>query len=273
MTTLWRPLRLALALTLAILMVGTVGINRATAKPIDGNHAKVNVIITQVPPTSQDMLTYTIKAANRGDMWAHYAKITVPFDSAAFNLLDVQFSGAPAWVTKIEATAFEIRTDRLNSNGGATIATVHFVRLPGASKNATLTERLAYTWQDDVKGGSGYSNLPVGAAAAQPFYTLTHRQTGGGHFFSSNVFVPGEPVVFWYHTPSGIIVPAEVKKGQIVDAATTGEGEQGADYALADADGALDLQFETSDLAAGQYTMVARGEISGFTAVGMCELP
>lgn len=273
MTTLWRTLRLTFALTLALLMVGTVGVNRATAKPIDESRAKVNVIITQAPPTSEDFLIYNIKAVNSGDMWAHYTKITVPFDSAALKLVDTQFSGAPAWVTGMQANSFEIRTERLNANGGATIATVHFARLPGAAKSAALTERLTYMWQDDVKSGSGSSNLPLSAAAAEPFYTLTHRQSGENHFFSSNIFVPGEHVVFWYNTPSGVAMPAEVRKGVIVDAASTGKGEEGADYAVADANGALDLEFETDKLVAGSYTMVAQGQLSGFTAVGMCDLP
>ena len=37
-------------------------------------------------------------------------------------------------------------------------------------------------------------------------------------------------------------------------------------------DGAIDLEFSTGHLAAGQYTMVARGDISGITAVGECRL-
>src|SRR5689334_12316555 len=115
MTALRRILRLSLAFTLALLMTGAIGINSAMAKPADGNRAKVNVIVTQTPPSSEDLLIYTIKVANSGDMWAHYAKVAVPFDSAALKLVDVQFSGAPAWVTKVEANSFEIRTERLSA--------------------------------------------------------------------------------------------------------------------------------------------------------------
>ena len=121
-------------------------------------------------------------------------------------------------------------------------------------------------------GGSGRSNLPLNIIAGQPYPVLTHRETAEGHFFSSNIFVPGEPVVLWYHTPSGNVVATEVHHGVIVDAASTGQDDVGADYASADADGVISLKFATRDLPAGGYVMVGRGVISGFTAVGECEL-
>jgi hypothetical protein len=63
-----------------------------------------------------------------------------------------------------------------------------------------------------------------------------------------------------------------LKKGVIVAADSTDAKDKGSDYAFADADGAIDLEFSTGHLAAGQYTMVARGDISGITAVGECRL-
>ncbi|HET9221754.1 MAG TPA: hypothetical protein VFO07_04585 [Roseiflexaceae bacterium] len=258
---------LRLALLLALLLAGSLGINRAAARPIDEERAAVKVVI--MPVASPDSLTYTIRALNRGDSWAHYAKIAVPYDATALKLIDVQFSGAPAWVTQTGPGSFDIRTERLNSNGGATTATVRFAALkPGAQ----LMERLTYSWADSIGGSSGRSNLPLTVAEAEPYATLTHRQAGTDHFFSGKVFVPGEPVVFWYHLPDGSIVPTEVKNGVIVAADSTDAKDKGSDYALADADGAIDLEFSTGHLAAGQYTMVARGDISGITAVGECRL-
>jgi hypothetical protein len=269
MITSWRTLRLALALTLALLLAGSIGINPAAARPIDEDRADVKVIIVPATPTSAEIVPYTITVVNRGDSWAHYAKIAVPFDAAALKLVDVQFSGAPAWVTQTTANSFEFRTQRLSSAGGTTTATVRFAPLKAG---AGLTERLTYTWRDSAKAESGRSNLPLSAAAAQPFATLTHREAGKEHFFSSNVFVPGEPVVFWYHLPDGRIVPTEVKKGVIVAAASTDAKDKGADHVMADAEGALDLKFSTGGLAAGQYMMVAHGDISRITAVGECQV-
>jgi hypothetical protein len=150
MITTWRTLRLAIALALVALLAGSVGVGRVAARPIDEEHAKVSVVVVQASPTAADILTYTIKATNRGDGWAHYTTITVPFDAATLTLLDVQFSGTPAWVAVSEAGSFEIRTERLNSGGGTTTATLRFARQPGAATNAALAGRLSYAWQDDA---------------------------------------------------------------------------------------------------------------------------
>jgi hypothetical protein len=273
MSTSWRTLRLALALILALMLAGSVGINRAAARPVDENSAEVRVMIVQAPSTGEDILAYTIKTVNLGHGWAQNAKITVPFDEAVLKLLDVQFSGTPAWITKIEAGSFKIQTERLDSGGGTTTATVRFSWMPGADRSAGLTERLTYTWRDNAEGGSGRSNLPLNTITGQPYAVLTHRDTAEGHFFSSNIFLPDEPVVFWYHTPSGDVVATEVHHGVVVDAASTGEEDVGAEAASADADGMVDVEFATEDLPAGTYIMVARGDISGFTAVGDCLLP
>jgi hypothetical protein len=254
---------------LALLMAGSVGVPGVAARPIDEERADVKVIIVPATPTSEGDLTYAIKVVNRGDNWAHYANVAVPFDPTALELHNVQFSGAPAWVTLTGPNSFEFRTERLNSNNGMAMATVSFVPLKAG---AGLMERLTYTWADDVDDGSGRSNLPLSAAAAQPFATLTHRQDGNDHFFSSNVFVPGEPVVFWYHLPNGTVVPTEVKNGVIIAADSTDAKDQGSNYAIADAEGLIDLEFSTGHLATGEYMMVARGDISGLTAVGHCQL-
>ena len=270
MFTSWRTLRLALALMLALLMAGSVGVPGVAARPIDEERADVKVIVEPATPASEGTLTYTIKVVNRGDNWAHYANVAVPFDPAALELQNVQFSGAPAWVTLAGPSSFEFRTERLNSSDGMTMATASFVPLKAG---AGLIERLTYTWADDIDNESGRSNLPLSAADAQPYAMLTHRQTENDHFFSSNIFVPGEPVVFWYHLPDGTVVPTEVKNGVIIAADSTNAKDQGSDYAVADADGAIDLEFSTGHLANGEYMMVARGDISGLTAVGHCQLP
>lgn len=268
MLRLGKAARLGFVLALTVLLGGMFGIAPAMARPAEPERADVRVMVVQAPPVSEDLLTYTIKAMNRGDSVAYYAQLKVSYDATALKLMDVQFSGAPAWVIKSETGAFQIQTQRLNSSGGATIATARFTPL---KENAQLTERVTYKWADAFGSKSSRSNLPL-SAELQPYATLTHQQTSDQHFFSANLFLPGEPVVFWYHLPDGTVVPTEVKKGVIIDAASTDAKDKGADYAVANADGAINLRFSTHHLAAGEYTMIARGDISGFTAVGHCAL-
>jgi hypothetical protein len=266
-----RTLRLVFVLALALVMVAPGAINRAYARPTGEDKALVNAVIARAPDDGA-MLTYTIRVANRGDGYASHATVTVPFDATTLRLADVAFTGAGGWVTRIDADSFQFRTQRLASGGGTTIATARFSRLAGAPASVTLTERLAIAWGDNAGGGRGRSNLPMNLAMAQPYPVLAHREVGTKHYFSSTIFVPGEPVVFWYHTPRGDVVETEVHQGVIVSAPSTGQDNPGESYASADANGALDLRFDTHGLASGEYTMVARGEVSGFTTVGHCDI-
>jgi hypothetical protein len=79
-------------------------------------------------------------------------------------------------------------------------------------------------------------------------------------------------VVFWYNNPRGDVVETEVHQGVIVTATSTGQDNPGESYASADANGAIDLRFDTHGFASGEYKMVARGEVSGFTTVGHCDI-
>lgn len=269
----WRTLRVVLALSLALLMAGSLGVGTAAAKPIDEERAEVTVTVVQTAPVSPGMVSYTIRAVNRGHGYAHYAKVSVPYDATALKLMDVRFSGTPAWLVAKDASQFQFRTERLNSGGATTIATASFVRLQGAT-NALLIERAAYSWGDATGGGSGRSNLPFTPVAGQQYGMLKHQETDKQHLFSTNIFIPGEPVVFWFHTPSGTVEAAEVHQlNEIVKAASTGAKDPGASYAAADANGAINMRFRTTGLPSGPYIMVAHGYYSGLEAVGECVLP
>jgi hypothetical protein len=267
-----RTLRLVFVLALTLVMVAPGAINRAYARPTDQDKAQVSAVIARAPG-DDGLLIYTIKVANRGDGFASHATVTVPFDATMLRLADVTFAGAGGWVTSIDTGSFQFRTERLGSGGGTTIATARFSRLSSAPASAMLTERLTVAWGDATGGGRARSNLPMNLTMAQPYPALTHRHVDAKHYFSSTIFVPGEQVVFWYNNPRGEAVETEVHHGVIVTATSTDRDNPGESYASADANGAIDLRFDTHGLAAGSYTMVARGEISGFTAIGPCDLP
>jgi hypothetical protein len=90
----------------------------------------------------------------------------------------------------------------------------------------------------------------------QALYPLTVDPVAGSagstHAFSSRLFAPREPVSLWYHTPDGRNVPVALNR--------------------ADADGRVTINFATTDLAAGNYNMVAYGHWTKFTATGRFEV-
>jgi hypothetical protein len=125
--------------------------------------------------------------------------------------------------------------------------------LTTAPDSAQLGARLSYTWYDHRSGGTGRSNLPIvtqaGETIAQPIYALMVQWTEDTTISASSpIFAPGEPVAFWYHTPSGAVEAA-------------GRG-------TADRDGVARLHFKTAGSIKGNYSIVAYGLWTQFTAVG-----
>lgn len=199
-----------------------------------------------------DTLTYTVVTTNRGAGAASDTTMTLPFDPAKQTLLDATFSRKDAWVSSVSDGALMFQTGRLGSSGDAVTATLRFTVQPGLAADTALGERLRFRWSDGRSGGSGQSNLlPLVAADAisdPQFYPLAVEATGSTRVFTSAIFAPNEPVALWRNTPDGAVVTvAQVK---------------------ADANGAIRIAFDASELAAGSHSMVARGAWSDLTAVG-----
>jgi hypothetical protein len=251
-------------------LVGFAGASRAAAAgTVKPDRADVTVVV--IPKTTADALnagnlTYDIVAVNRGTDWAHNTTITVPFASTALKLAGVTFSGAPAWVKVSETTYFEIEIGRLDSGGGTMTATARFVRLPGAPKTAGLTERIAFTWDDDLLGGGGTSNIPT--LTAQPMYRLELKPIAGQEKMEvmSGVFAPGEPVTFWCNHPDGSVDALRVDGSRIT--MDYDSKHSYGEYARADSNGLLNIQFAPTELGSGRHTVVVYGSWTHFAAVG-----
>ncbi|GAB4200951.1 MAG: hypothetical protein OHK0022_22540 [Roseiflexaceae bacterium] len=201
------------------------------------------------------VLTYTIVAGNYGRGDAEDATITMPFDPGTVQLIDATFSRPTAWVSRVLTDSLTIQTGPLDRGGDVVTGTVRLRVLEGAAVGAKLAPRLLHTWRDDRGRGSGRSNLlPLVVTAAgepQNLYPLAAERSqgeeGAGYRFASGVFVPGEPVAFWYNTPEGSAVAAE--------------------GATADDEGAVSSLLPREGLNPGAYSMVARGRWSQAQAV------
>lgn len=277
-----RSLQLLGAVVLAILLSGIVGTGQAMAKPADKEEKGANVSVTIVPKsagTDANMLAYEIVAATHGDAYARNTTITVPFNAATLKLVDVQFSGEPAWVQKLEANAIVLKIEQLHK-GRPSTTTVRFAKLPNAPTDARLTERLTYAWKVEGKGESGKSNIPM---ALQPYNWLnvsTFDTPEGDKVqrFDGTLFAPNEPVSFWCNMPDGTIHGMQIRTGKdavLVHKVTADEKRvhSFAEAMRADGDGAMRINFPDAELTPGNYSIVAYGHWSGLQAVGAFQIP
>ncbi len=256
------------ALVAGLVALGGVS-GAAAAEKVPEQRANVTVI---VKPTEQNgSIVYEIVATNEGKSPAQNTVINVPFDGSKLQLEDVQFSGPNAWVTDTQSGSFSAQILQLSSGGESQIITARFAALSTLSSGSVLGERLSYRWNDKQGSVSAQSNLPI-LSDGSGMYALNATPTAAAAkttrtFSSGAIFAPGEFVTMWYTTPAGKSVELEVKGALLVDASSTDSKDNGGAFVIADANGAVSAQYITEDLAPGKYTMVARGNRTGFVAV------
>lgn len=205
------------------------------------------------------IVTYTVVVTNQGAGSAEQVSLSMPYDPAVVQVLDARFSQDDAWVSAVLSDTLVLETGRVSADGGVVTATVRLAVLPQVPLGTQLTGRLLVEG-DGVEDGRDRSNqttLVVGSSDhSQPFYALSaspaRGPSGATYVFSSAIFVPREPVTFWYRTPAG----SDVEVGVVA----------------ADADGVVTLPLTTTDLAAGTYSMVAYGNWSSLTSVGVFQV-
>lgn len=235
-----------------------VGMAAGTASAAEKKVTPSVAVSVAATPSADGTLAYDITARNYGNGQAKYTNVVIPIDSSALAVESTTLSGTPSWLATSTSSLIEFRVEKLDEDQTATL---HLV-LQKLNDSASLSAPLSFTWN----GGSGVSNAPLPYA---PTYSLTTGGNGAMSVFESDIFSAGEPVTLWYNTPSGAVVPVEVVQNQNVVTPATGDdlSEDAVPYVIA-SDGSIRVQFSTVDLAAGTYTMVARGNWSGLTAVG-----
>jgi hypothetical protein len=222
--------------------------------PRDPPPAVVSVVQRPTPNVSVvagGLVSYTLVATNYGRGLASETVISVPFDPEVVSVVDASTSRPETWVSELGADFIEIRTGALP--GGDTVtATLRMRVAANAPLGTSIAPRISFEWNDRAGGGTSSGNLlslVVGERnLATAYYPLAIDVSDDGFFFSAAIFAPSEPVGLWYVTPSG----------RNVELGTT----------RADEDGVIDLELIIGDDAPGDYSLVASGAWSGFTAVG-----
>jgi hypothetical protein len=210
---------------------------------------KANPNVTVTPGS---IVSYTFIVTNHGRGVANDTIITVPFDPSIVSVVDASTSRPETWVSAVNVDSVELRSGPLLSNGGYVTATLRMRLAADLPVGTTVAPRLSYTWNDRSSGGEGTGNLLSLVVGERNMSTarfpLSIETSENGFRFGAAIFVPNEPVGLWYVTPSG----RNVELGTV----------------RANEDGVIDLELLIGDDAPGDYSLVAYGLWSEFTAVG-----
>ncbi len=227
----------------------------ATEKPVV-KPADVHVVIDPSPNhgvVAGDVVTYTVTVFNNGQGGAKNATVYLPVDPAVATVLDATFDDDDAWVSELFEDGLSFETGPLASKDGTVVATIRLLVKADAPLWTLLTERALVEWDDWADDGAAWSNQPIVQVAQadddRETYSLVVEPGVDGHIlFSSSIFAPDEPVGVWYNTSDGEVVA-------------------GPTY-YAEEDGSLAVDFNSTDLPAGTYSMVFYGHWTEFTVVG-----
>lgn len=199
-------------------------------------------------------LEYEIRAKNYGKGDANVNRVTLPFNKNQLTVETARFSKAGDWVSESTDDHVTVNFNAV-APGESRKATIVFRVNRNLADGAVISMRATTNWSDDRTGGSWRSNwapILVGRTndTAQ-WVWLTVDPLGGyagtSHRFFSDRFIPGEGVVTWLNTPSG--ARALDLKG------------------IADSSGRVTLDFRSTNLTAGTYSLVVYGARSNLTAI------
>lgn len=285
MRTQYRIVPFLVAILFALVAVGFIGVAPATAQttptapngctwvqvgvgvyvlsctPADTDPKDIrvaDVIVVQRPnpnygATAGSVVSYDLIVGNLGDGQASDVSVKLTFDPTQIQVIDTTMHLPTTWLSARGTDWVTVNTGVIPPQTTSLVATLRFTVQKGVRVGTSLVKRATFAWNDHGGGGYGTSNLPIVSVAAKrdqrALYAMQAEPsvgTAGTTFaFSSGLLAPKEPVGIWYNDPSGTPVAH-------------------ATY-YADEEGVLKVNFITTGLRPGTYTMVFYGHVSGFT--------
>ena len=176
------------------------------------------------------------------------------FNGSQMYVVDAKFTKTGDWVSENNAERIVVSFGELRS-GDARTATVNFHVNGWMVDDTVLSMRASYKWSDGDDGGSGQSNwapILVGSGNSSAAWLWlkvdpVNGPVGTTHRFFTDRFAPGEGIITWLNTPSG--ARQLTLRGQ------------------ADSMGRVWLDFRSTGLRPGSYSLVLYGARSNLTAV------
>lgn len=227
-----------------------------TSRP-PGERADVSVTLWPAPSiriARDGTIAYEVRVKNYGGGAAGSTWVKLPYNRQQMIPSGSRFSKQGDWVSEVTDTSVTLSFGPV-APGEYRVGTL-FMRINGTlANNTVLHMRAAYGWGDGRGNGSGTTNwtpLLVGSSsdsAAWVWLTVdpVSGSVGTTHQFFTDRFIPGEGIITWLNTPSGV-KPLDLR-------------------GTADSMGRITMPFRSTGLAPGTYSLVLYGARSNLTAV------
>lgn len=211
-----------------------------------------NIEIDEIPDvvTPDETLKYKFIIQNWTDMEIVHAEFKLPYNTDILTPIGSELYGEDDWVKEASDGDVVVIFGPVEDDEERS-AVIEFAINPNTPDSTALRVEAEYTWHSQNRRGSGDVDLEtiVLNPNVQPQASITPAAGPPGTIFTirANRFEPYETVVTWLNTPTGV---------QELDL-----------YGQAGNPGTIELTFDSSGLAPGDYSLVLHGTDSGHERV------
>ncbi len=199
-------------------------------------------------------LAYEIRLKNYGAGHVNGARVTLPYTNQQLTVLDGRMTKAGDWMSELANDHVTVSFGPFTP-GEYRTATIFFRVNAALPDNTVINIRAAYNWSDangSIAWTSNWAPLLArgGDASAAWLWMMVNPGEGYAgtlHRFFTDRLIPGEGVYTWLNTSSGV-QPLSLRP-------------------VADAQGRVTLDYRSTGLRPGTYSMVLYGARSNLTAI------
>ncbi len=200
-------------------------------------------------------LAYEIRLANYGNGPASGTRVVFPYNRQQYTFTNTKLDSQKGdWVSAIGQDTITVNFGRLAA-GERRVGTLYFKVAKNLADNTVISVRSSFEWSDSQNGGRAATNwapVLVGSVNSNSQWVWlevkpTSGKAGTVHKFFTDRFIPGERVTTWLNTPSGV---------RALNLTATADGY-----------GRVWLDFASTGLTPGNYSLVVYGNRSQLTAV------
>jgi hypothetical protein len=238
----WHGIKmLVLAIILAAGLLAVPFGGAQVARADDTPNIKVNEIPDIV--SRGERLEYKFTVENWTEMDILRTEIRLPYNTDILTPVDSQLNDEDDWISQASEGQVTVVFGEIEDDESRSII-VEFTINPNTPDSTELKVQAEYDWYSINRSGSGETGdleVIILNPNAQPSATITPQAGPPGTVYqiTANRFWPSETVVTWLNTPNGV---------KDLDL-----------YAEADNPGRVELTFDSSGLAPGDYSMVLHG--------------
>ncbi|NJP05709.1 MAG: hypothetical protein HC837_08860 [Chloroflexaceae bacterium] len=240
----WLPGRLMVVLLIGLFLASVT--DTVTAVRVSPD-ISIQVVQSIVEPGG--IVRYKIQVDNTpSDEALKRLEVTVPYQSNQMTLIGRKLRSDKDWIKEVSGSKVTVQFEGIGAKS-ARSATLEFQTRPDLPDSTVIEGRGKYSWYSDNASDSGDTNrfrVTIQNPNILPQATIVPPGGPAGTVFtmSANRLAPRDYVVTWLNLPDGSVLPLSL-----------------AGYA--DLAGNIQLSYNSTGLAPGNYTMVLYASESG----------